>query len=182
MTAPRGIDYVVGGYVVDHDRVLLLWHADLGRWVPAGGRIKLSAGEYPHEAVERKVREECGLSVRVVDFSVLTIADELASPLPAPAAVQRITLSPGVGYLDFVYLCNVIGGVLSLNYVEARAYHWFGADDLKRFPLVPHVRAFAQLALEYGQRNVSLDRDLISPTNREGFRSPIDVAPVSGTK
>lgn len=151
MVIPRGVEYVVGGYVVDDQRVLLLWHSDLARWVPAGGRIRLAAGEYPHEAVERKVAEECGLVVRVIDCSGATVADEFASPLPAPAAVQEIRLQPGVGYLDFVYFCRVTGGELSLNYVEARAYHWFDVEDLKRFPLVPHVRNYAQLALERSQ-------------------------------
>ena len=37
----RDATYVVGGYVVEGGRVLLLWHADLGRWVPAGGRIEI---------------------------------------------------------------------------------------------------------------------------------------------
>jgi len=50
--------------------------------------------------------------------------------------------------LDFVYFCNVSGGELSLDYRAARAYHWFSKDDLGRFPLLPHVFAYAWRALD----------------------------------
>lgn len=144
----RDATYVVGGYVVRDDRVLLLWHDGLSRWVPTGGRIELASGEYPHEALIREVQEETGLSVAVVSGGGMEVRDDAASPLPMPVSIQEIRISPSKEYLDFVYFCHVAGGEVSLDYRAARAYHWFSKDDLGRFPLMPHVLAYASRALE----------------------------------
>ena len=74
--------------------------------------------------------------------------DEAATPLPMPVSIQEIRISPTKEYLDFVYFCDVVDGELSLDYRAARAYHWFSKDDLERFPLMPHVFAYASRALE----------------------------------
>jgi ADP-ribose pyrophosphatase YjhB (NUDIX family) len=144
----RDATYVAGGYVVRDDRVLLLWHGGLSRWVPTGGRIELASGEYPHEALIREVQDETGLSVAVVSGGGMEVRDEAASPLPMPVSIQEIRISPSAEYLDFVYFCQVVGGEVSLDYRAARAYHWFSGDDLRRFPLMPHVLAYASRALE----------------------------------
>jgi hypothetical protein len=65
-----------------------------------------------------------------------------------PISIQEIRISASKEYLDFVYFCNVLGGELSLDYRAARAYHWFSKDDLGRFPLLPHVLAYASRALD----------------------------------
>ncbi|HUZ38263.1 MAG TPA: NUDIX hydrolase [Streptosporangiaceae bacterium] len=143
----RDATYVVGGYVVRNGRVLLLWHGGLSRWVPTGGRIELASGEYPHEALIREVREETGLAVSVASGNGVDVRDEAVSPLPMPVAIQEIRISPSAEYLDFVYFCHVVDGEVSLDYRAARAYHWFSKDELRRFPLMPHVLAYASRAL-----------------------------------
>ena len=143
----RDATYVVGGYVVRNGRVLLLWHGGLSRWVPTGGRIELASGEYPHEALIREVREETGLAVSVASGNGVNVRDEAVSPLPMPVAIQEIRISPSAEYLDFVYFCHVVDGEVSLDYRAARAYHWFSKDELRRFPLMPHVLAYASRAL-----------------------------------
>jgi 8-oxo-dGTP pyrophosphatase MutT (NUDIX family) len=165
----RDATYVVGGYVVRGDRVLLLWHGGLSRWVPTGGRIELASGEYPHEALIREVREETGLAVRVASGAGLEVRDEAATPLPMPIAIQEIRISPSKEYLDFVYFCHVTGGEVSLDYRAARAYHWFSKDDLERFPLMPHVLAYAARAL-----------DELSPSPPGPIRGDVHAAPLVG--
>jgi len=115
--------------------------------VPTGGRIELASGEYPHEALIREVREETGLAVRVAGGAGLEVRDDAATPLPMPVSIQEIRISPTKEYLDFVYFCDVVDGELSLDYRAARAYHWFSREDLDRFPLLPHVFAYASRAL-----------------------------------
>ncbi|HEY6279496.1 MAG TPA: NUDIX domain-containing protein [Streptosporangiaceae bacterium] len=144
----RDATYVAGGYAVRDGRVLLLWHGGLSRWVPTGGRIELASGEYPHEALIREVLEETGLSVAVASGGGMEVRDEAVSPLPMPVSIQEIRISPSAEYLDFVYFCHVVNGEVSLDYRAARAYHWFSQDDLQRFPLMPHVFAYASRALE----------------------------------
>jgi 8-oxo-dGTP diphosphatase len=143
----RDATYVVGGYVVQQDRVLLLWHGGLSRWVPSGGRIELTSGEYPHEALIREVREETGLAVEVVGSTGIDVRDESVSPLPVPVAVQEIRIRASAEYLDFVYFCRAVAGDVSLDYHAARAYHWFSKAELDLFPLMPHVFTYATHAL-----------------------------------
>jgi hypothetical protein len=64
-----------------------------------------------------------------------------------PISIQEIRISASKEYLDFVYFCSVVDGEVSLDYRAARAYHWFSKDDLARFPLMPHVLAYASRAL-----------------------------------
>jgi hypothetical protein len=94
------------------------------------------------------VREETGLAVKVAGGAGLEVRDEAASPLPMPISIQEIRISPSKEYLDFVYFCRAVDGEVSLDYRAARAYHWFSKDDLGRFPLMPHVLAYASRALE----------------------------------
>jgi 8-oxo-dGTP diphosphatase len=144
----RDATYVVGGYVVRSGRVLLLWHGGLSRWVPTGGRIELASGEYPHEALIREVRDETGLAVTVAGGTGVEVRDDAASPLPMPISIQEIRIAASKEYLDFVYFCHAVDGEVTLDYRAARAYHWFSRDDLARFPLMPHVLAYASRALE----------------------------------
>jgi ADP-ribose pyrophosphatase YjhB (NUDIX family) len=144
----RDAVYVAGGYVVHDDKVLLVWHPQLARWVPAGGRVEIASGEYPHEAVVREVQEETGLVVDVIESSAGHVSDKAVTPMPVPIAIQEIALGSDRQYLDFVYFCRVVEGEVGLDYIEARAYKWFAQSDLYRFPLFPHVRRFSELALQ----------------------------------
>ena len=59
----------VGGVVIDQDRALLVRRARepaLGEWTIPGGLLEV--GETLTEAVERELREETGLTVRVVEL------------------------------------------------------------------------------------------------------------------
>ena len=89
-----------------------------------------------------------GLEVSVAGGAGLEVRDDAATPLPMPISIQEIRISPSKEYLDFVYFCNVVDGELSLDYRAARAYHWFSKEDLDRFPLMPHVLAYASRALQ----------------------------------
>ena len=158
--ARRSTQFVVGGYAVQSGRVLLMWHTELGRWVPPGGRIAMPYGEYPHEAVVRGVKAECGLDVSIDFESERDSPEDIASSVPAPVAMQEIRLASGEYYLDMIYFCQVAGGAVTLDYQQARAYHWFDSDDLRRYPLMPHVQKFALRALS----SVTADMQAPDPT------------------
>ncbi|MDX1745166.1 MAG: NUDIX domain-containing protein, partial [Halobacteriales archaeon] len=58
-------DFTASGFVVDGERVLLVDHARLGRWLQPGGHIE--ARETPVEAAIREVREETGVVMAIHD-------------------------------------------------------------------------------------------------------------------
>jgi len=53
------IDFTVEAFVVHNQRVLLIFHKKLQRWLPLGGHIELD--EDPEQALFREVKEESGL-------------------------------------------------------------------------------------------------------------------------
>ena len=59
------IDFVIEAFIIFDNKVLLINHKQLNRWLPIGGHIELN--EDPEEALFREVKEECGLKIEVFD-------------------------------------------------------------------------------------------------------------------
>jgi 8-oxo-dGTP pyrophosphatase MutT (NUDIX family) len=138
MTITR--DMTVAVLVVRRDRVLLHWHAKLGRWLPPGGHIE--PNELPDEAAQREVIEETGVDIELVGDGLNAI-DELGQPrqLCRPMGVQLADISPGHQHIDLVYLARG----LSDGNAEA---HWASSDDLAALELTTEVGSWCEIALD----------------------------------
>ena len=58
------IDFTVAIFVVHEDKVLLIHHRKLDKWLPLGGHIELD--EDPEQAAWREAKEESGLDVELL--------------------------------------------------------------------------------------------------------------------
>src|SRR5678810_655292 len=58
------IDFTVAIFVVRDNKVLLIHHRQLDKWLPLGGHIELD--EDPEAAALREAREESGLDVELI--------------------------------------------------------------------------------------------------------------------
>ena len=58
------IDFTIAAYIVFENKVLLIHHKKLERWLPIGGHIELD--ETPEDALYREIQEECGLKVEIM--------------------------------------------------------------------------------------------------------------------
>ena len=58
------IDYTVVIYIVFENKVLLVNHKKLRKWLPLGGHIELN--EDPEEAAIREAKEESGLDIEII--------------------------------------------------------------------------------------------------------------------
>jgi ADP-ribose pyrophosphatase YjhB (NUDIX family) len=58
------MDFTVEAFVVHHNRVLLIYHKQLQKWLPLGGHIELN--EDPEQALVREITEESGLEVEIL--------------------------------------------------------------------------------------------------------------------
>jgi 8-oxo-dGTP pyrophosphatase MutT (NUDIX family) len=58
------IDFTVAIFVVHDDKILLIHHRKLDKWLPLGGHIELD--EDPEQAALREAKEESGLDVELL--------------------------------------------------------------------------------------------------------------------
>ena len=54
-------DLVVAAYIIHKDKVLLIHHRQLDRWIPAGGHI--DENETPDEALLREIKKSSTLAI-----------------------------------------------------------------------------------------------------------------------
>lgn len=101
----------------DRKRVLLQQARDDGMWYVPGGAV--DPGEEPADAIVREMKEETGLDVEPV-----RIVGVYASP--------NITYPNGdkVQYVGPVFLCKVVGGMLTVADDESLQLKYFAMNDL----------------------------------------------------
>jgi ADP-ribose pyrophosphatase YjhB (NUDIX family) len=89
----------VATFVVHRGRVLLLYHAKLGLWLPPGGHVE--HGELPDDAAVREVLEETGVRCRLAGEHGVEVA--YPRQLIRPYGIQVENIRPGVQHIDLVY-------------------------------------------------------------------------------
>src|SRR6267378_1316680 len=97
----------IGGVIIDQGRTLLIRRGSeplLGEWSIPGGMLEL--GETLEEGVARELREETGLTVRVIEL--IEVFDRIYLESTAGAAEGK--KGPRFHYVIVDYLCERIGG------------------------------------------------------------------------
>src|SRR5258707_13725673 len=97
----------VGGVIIDQGRALLIRRGSeplLGEWSIPGGMLEL--GETLEEGVARELREETGLTVRVIEL--IEVFDRIY--LESTAGAAEGENGPRFHYVIVDYLCERIGG------------------------------------------------------------------------
>lgn len=125
----------VGAIVLQQDDVLLVRRGNepqKGLWSLPGGALEL--GESLHQGVQREVREETGLEVRVLQFVELF---ERIMPDDSGAIEYH--------YILLDYLCEPVGGELSAGDDAAEAA-WVSRAQLSDRSLTPGLPALIERA------------------------------------
>lgn len=121
-------------YVVDQEKILLIHHRKLNKWLPPGGH--LDANEIPSEAAKREVLEETGYEVELISDEHIWVERRNASSLPRPylCLLEEIPAhgdTPAHQHIDFCYLGKVTGGSPLFNQREIQSMKWFDWEELQ---------------------------------------------------
>lgn len=160
---------IAAGMMIHDQKVLLVKHKKLKRWLSPGGHI--DPGELPHQAAEREFFEETGVRGRAVDY-LLQADSEFDQYLPSPIETNlhwvcqenyqhriesndpsqpvKTELWPRgcEQHLCFVYLLKPLNNQLEpkLNSKETTDIGWFTQQELNSIELTPELRG----ELEHG--------------------------------
>lgn len=151
--------FTASTFVVDsRNRVLLMWHKRLERWMPPGGHV--DENELPEETAKRECKEETGLDVEIVGDTQPDVfgphSDEgRMMKKPFAMLLENIPASPSRGepahlHMDFLYRAKPVdeGAMLTMQPDEMDELRWFtleeidAIDDAKIFK---NVRTYIRL-------------------------------------
>ena len=126
-------DFTATCYVLHEDKVLLIYHKKLKKWLPPGGHM--DPNETPAEAACREVLEETGIEIQLVGQENITISRWNAKSIMRPymCLLEEIPAHGETSahqHIDFIYLGIPIGGIKSANLSEVDAVRWFTKDEV----------------------------------------------------
>jgi 8-oxo-dGTP pyrophosphatase MutT (NUDIX family) len=127
-------DLCVTTYIVDNEKVLLLFHKKLQKWLPPGGHI--DPNETPQEAAVREAKEETGLDIELISFQKELNFDYFnANVLACPFACLRENIpaykeEPAHEHIDFPFLAKPVSFNLLKNDRETEGLKWFTLEEV----------------------------------------------------
>ncbi len=140
------IDYTVEVFIVYNNKVLLIYHKALQKWLPVGGHIELD--EDPEEALFRETREETGLEIEVVSDNLDFKTRDFKS-LFTPVYLDIHKINNIHRHVGMVYFARAKSDKVVLKEDEHDQIKWFSKKELDdpKHSLLEDVRLYARKAL-----------------------------------
>lgn len=142
------IDFTIAVYIVYDDKVLLIHHKQLLKWLPIGGHIELH--EDPEEALFREIQEECGLEVEVAGTKP-TLNEVGTKSLLPPIYLNIHDIKLPHRHVGFIYFAKAKSDKFAHNQEEHNDIRWFTAEELldPQYVIGEYVRYYAKHALDH---------------------------------
>lgn len=140
------VDFTVTAYIVYRNKVLLIDHKELKKWLPVGGHIELD--EDPDLALIREVKEESGLDVTVL-AEIPPVSQKNTKFLFRPEGVTVHDITKTHKHIDLIYFCKTSSSKVTLAEGEHNDIKWFSKKELDDtiYNLRPSVKYYAKMAL-----------------------------------
>jgi len=141
------IDFTVAIFVVHDDKVLVIHHRKLDKWLPLGGHIELD--EDPEQAALREAREESGFEVELVGERPPTTSPGTRA-LIAPRFLDIHRISDTHEHIGMIYWARPKSGALALAAGEHHDIRWCALEELETLqPLMSDaVKWYCRKAIE----------------------------------
>jgi 8-oxo-dGTP diphosphatase len=127
----------IGGVVIEDGRALLIRRGSeplLGQWSIPGGTLEL--GETLIEGTERELREETGLTVKVLEMIEVFERINFGSGADETWKTLEEKRRPRFHFVIVDYLCERISGVPEAG-GDVTDVAWAEENDLEKFALTP---------------------------------------------
>ena len=141
------IDFTVAIFVVHEEKVLVIHHRNLKKWLPLGGHIELD--EDPETAALREAKEESGLDVELLGERPPTTGPGTRA-LIAPRFLDIHRISSTHEHIGMIYWARPKSGTVTLASAEHHDIRLCSAPDLDRLepPMSDAVKWYCRKALE----------------------------------
>lgn len=132
-------------YILEDQRVLLLYHPKLSKWLPPGGHVE--PDETPPEAARREVLEETGLEIDFLTQENVWVNywNAISFERPYLCLLEDIPAykdHPPHYHMDFVYVGRPRSPQSERNMNSEQTLRWFSLEDLAQ--LKPDQEIFSE--------------------------------------
>ena len=140
------IDFTVAIFVVHDEKILLIHHRKLDKWLPLGGHIELD--EDPEQAALREAKEESGLDVELLGERPPT-TEPGTRALIAPRFLDIHRINETHEHIGMIYWARPRNGKLALATEEHHDIRWCSGTDLDTMqpPMMDAVKWYCRQAL-----------------------------------
>ena len=133
-------EFTASVYIIENQKVLLLFHQKLQKWLPPGGHVETN--ETPSESAKREVKEETGLEIEFIPQENLLINCWNAKSIERPYLclledIPPYQQTPAHQHIDFIYVAKPLEGQY-----PTEPHRWFSWEDLQC--LEPDVEIFVE--------------------------------------
>jgi 8-oxo-dGTP pyrophosphatase MutT (NUDIX family) len=140
------IDFTVAIFVVHDEKILLIHHRKLDKWLPLGGHIELE--EDPEQAALREAKEESGLDVELLGERPPTTGPGTRA-LIAPRFLDIHRITDTHEHIGMIYWARPRSGATTLAVEEHHDIRWCSAAELDtlRPPMSDAVKWYCRTAI-----------------------------------
>lgn len=139
-------DFTASCFVIRDDRVLLLNHSKLGKWLPPGGHIE--EDETPDEAAIRETLEETGWKVEILeDYIPDTEYESVSEDLPTPFNVNIHPISGDHLHCDFQFVAEPVEKIDASHDDEHDGLKWATLEEVKELETPENVKKTVERTL-----------------------------------